>query len=75
VFLEILLALAESLSTGITAASLEDRINSRIKQLATALGELRFPRHSLPGWVKSDFNDSQLFWFATALTAFYDEGI
>jgi hypothetical protein len=75
VFLEVLLALAESLSSGITAASLEDRINMKIRHLAEALAKLQFPRNSLPSWVRDDFNDNQLFWFATALTAFYDEGI
>jgi hypothetical protein len=75
VFLEILLALAESLSTGITSAKLEDRINVKIQHLAVALQKLRFPRDSLPAWVRDDFNENQLFWFATALTAFYDEGI
>jgi hypothetical protein len=75
VFLEVLLALAESLSTGIMASSLEDRINMKVRHLAAALAKLQFPRNSLPNWVKDDFSDSQLFWFATALTAFYDEGI
>jgi hypothetical protein len=75
VFLEILLALAESLSSGITAASLEDRINMKVKHLAAALAKLQFPRNSLPNWIRDDFSDNQLFWFATALTAFYDEGI
>jgi hypothetical protein len=75
VFLEVLLALAESLATGITAAKLEERINVKIQHLASALKKLQFPRNSLPSWVRDDFNENQLFWFATALTAFYDEGI
>ncbi len=74
VFLEILLALARALASGI-AAELEDRINSRIRDLATTLRRLQFPRGGLPAWVREDFTDAQLFWFAGALTAFYDEGV
>lgn len=75
VFLEVLLALAKSLATGMASAKLEERINAKIQHLVVALQKLQFPRNSLPAWVRDDFNDDQLFWFATALTAFYDEGI
>jgi hypothetical protein len=75
VFLEVLLALAKALSTGMQAADLETRINLKLQQLAQAVMKLTFPRSSLPEWVRHDFNEDQLFWFATAITAFYDEGI
>lgn len=75
IFLEILLGLAKALSAGLQAADLEDRINKKIRDLAAALTKLQFPRKSLPGWVREDFSDDELFWFATAMTAFYDEGI
>jgi hypothetical protein len=57
------------------AADLETRINLKLQQLAQAVMKLTFPRSSLPEWVRHDFNEDQLFWFATAMTAFYDEGI
>ena len=75
VFLEVLLALAKALAMGVQTADLETRINIKVQQLAVALGQLVFPRNSLPAWIREDFNESQLFWFATAMTAFYDEGI
>lgn len=75
VFLEALLSLAKALAVGIAMADLETRINVKLQQLATALGQLAFPRNGLPEWIREDFNDSQLFWFATAMTAFFDEGI
>jgi len=75
VFLEILLALSKALSTGIESADLETRINQRIQALASALSKLTFPRKSLPHWVREDFTDKELFWFATAISAFYDDGI
>lgn len=75
VFLEVLLALAKALSHGIQEADLESRINEKIQALSAAIGRMTFPRRSLPAWVGERFSDSQLFWFATALTAFYDEGI
>jgi hypothetical protein len=75
VFLEVLLALARALSTGIKSAELETRINRKIEALATALRMMTFPKNSLPDWVREDFSESELFWFATALSAFYDEGI
>lgn len=75
VFLEVLLALLKALSTGIGSADLETRINRRIQALAGALSKLTFPRKSLPDWVREDFSETELFWFATAISAFYDEGI
>jgi hypothetical protein len=75
VFLEVLLALAKALGSGLASADIETRINTRMQQLAVALAELQFPRNSLPSWVRNDFSETQLFWFATAMTAFYDEGI
>ncbi len=75
VFLEILLALAKALSAGIAGGGLEDEINRRLRALSQALAELQFPRNSLPHWIRDDFSEDELFWFATAMTAFYDEGI
>ncbi len=75
VFLEVLLALAKALSVGIKNADLESRINMKMKVLADALAKLQFPRKGLPVWIREDFNEDELFWFATALTAFFDEGI
>ncbi len=75
VFLEILLALSKALATGMKKADMETRINLRLKQLAGALSNLQFSRKSLPEWVRGDFSEKELFWFATAMTAFYDEGI
>ncbi len=75
VFLEVLLALAKALNIASKQADLETRINLKIKSLCTALSGLMFPRKGLPTWVSDSFSDTELFWFATALTAFYDEGI
>jgi hypothetical protein len=75
VFLEVLLALAKALSTGMENADMETRINERLQQLAGALTKLQFPRKSMPEWIRDDFAEKELFWFATAMTAFYDEGI
>lgn len=75
VFLEVLLALAKALNLAAKQADLETRINLKIQSLCTALSNLRFPRKGLPPWVSDSFSDTELFWFATALTAFYDEGI
>lgn len=75
VFLEALLALSQALAAGMKAGDLETRINRRLEALATALARMKFPQKSLPGWVREQFSEEQLFWFATAITAFYDEGI
>ena len=75
IFLEVLLALSKALGDGISEAKIETRINAKLKQLASALAKLQFPRNSLPNWVRDEFTEDQLFWFATAMTAFYDEGI
>jgi hypothetical protein len=75
VFLEVLLALSKALGAGIKDADIETRINLKLQQLAMALTKLLFARNTLPEWIRDDFNEDQLFWFATAMTAFYDEGI
>lgn len=75
VFLEVLLALSKSLGKGMEEADLEARINAKLQHLSRALVNLQFPRKSLPAWVRDEFTEDQLFWFATAMTAFYDEGI
>lgn len=75
VFLEILLGLARALALGVENTAIEDRINAKIQLLSAALARLQFPRNTLPEWVREDFNENQLFWFVTALSAFYDEGI
>ena len=75
VFLEVLLALSRALSTGLAEADLETRINAKIAQLAGAIANLQFPRDSLPTWIRNDVRDDELVWFATAMSAFFDEGI
>ena len=75
IFVEVLLALAKALGSGMAEADIETRINVKLQQLASSLSVLSFPRNSLPEWVREDFTEDQLFWFATAMTAFFDEGI
>lgn len=75
IFLEVMLALSKALSSGIEEAGLEDRINGKLRALSAALGKLVFPRNSLPPWVREEFSEDDLFWFATAMSAFYDEGV
>lgn len=75
VFLEVLLALSKALSQGMRDATLEDRVNLKLAQLSEALRGMMFPRSSLPQWMREDFSESELFWLATAMTAFFDEGI
>jgi len=75
VFLEMLLALSKALSQSAEEADLESRINEKINQLASAIANLQFPRASLPEWVREDFSDDELVWFATAMSAFFDEGV
>src|SRR5579872_1323154 len=73
VYLEVLLALADALSQGMTAASLEERVNAKILQLSQALAKLNFPRNSLPDWVREKFKDYEITWLAAAMSAFYDK--
>jgi hypothetical protein len=75
VFLEVMLALAKAVSSDVVAADLEARINKKLQALSGALSKLMFPRNTLPEWVREDLKEDNLFWFATAITAFYDEGV
>lgn len=75
VFLEVLLALAIALKEVSGRHEVEDSLNERLLMLAAAIASLRFPRNSLPEWIRGHLSDAELFWLATAVTAFYDEGI
>lgn len=91
VFLEVLISLTKALSDVMkldqqTAGqqtlpiegireTLEDKVNRKLQRLILALSRLMFPRNSLPIWVREDFSEDELFWLATAMTAFYDTGI
>ena len=75
VFLEVLLGLTKALNSVAESSPLEVRVNAKIQQLAVALAKLQFPQNCLPNWISADFSDHELFWFATAMTAFFDEGI
>ncbi len=75
VFLEVLIALTRALTHGVTDNAVEERLNRKIDELASALRGLKFPRKSLPTWVSEAITEDALFWLATAITAFYDEGI
>ena len=82
VFLEVLLALSKALAKAMQKneeakdqPSLEDRVNEKLRELAEAVSALQFPRASLPEWIRKDFVDHELFWLATAMTAFFDKGV
>jgi hypothetical protein len=75
VFLEILLGLAKALSAGVEAASIEEGINKKMRELSAALIKLQLPQDRLPKWMSEMFNKDELFWFTTAMSAFFDEGI
>ena len=75
VFLEALLGLSQALGSAMQESDMETRINHRLAALGAALAKLEFPRKSLPDWVRQKFTADQLFWFATAMTAFYDDGV
>jgi hypothetical protein len=75
VFLEVLLGLAKGLSNAFEEEHIEDRINAKIDQLISALMRLKFPRDCLPDWIEKEFKEEDLFYFATAMSAFFDEGI
>lgn len=75
VFLEVLLALSGALREVTAGREVEERLNDRLHMLSEAIGKLRFPRGSLPDWIRTEFEDKELVWLASAMTAFYDEGI
>jgi hypothetical protein len=75
VFLEILLGLARSLANTVEGRSMEQGINQRMLDLSLALQRLTLPEDTLPDWVRSSFSEKQMFWFTTAMSAFFDEGI
>lgn len=74
-FLEVLLALSMALRRVAESRDVEDRLNARLQMLGHAIATLRFPRNSLPIWVREDFTDEELFWLASAMTVFFDEGM
>lgn len=77
IFLEILLALSiafrDLLKDG---TSLEEGINGRLLALSRAMLKMTLAKDTLPAWLaKEGLSEEQLFYFMTALSAFYDEGI
>jgi hypothetical protein len=74
-FLEVLLGLAIALREVSSRREVEESLNERLQMLGAAIATLRFPRNSLPSWVRSDLAESELFWLASAMTGFFDEGI
>jgi len=77
VFLEILLALSLAFKDLLKdGTSIEEGINSRLAALAKAMLKMTFAKDTLPKWVAAHgLEEDQLFYFATALSAFYDDGI
>ena len=71
-FLEVLMALTGALVR--RDADLQTKINLRIKALIHGLERLMFPRRVMPDGAATDLTGVHLFWFATAMSAFYDEG-
>ncbi len=74
-FLEVLLALAIALRKVSKQQTIEDRLNARLQMLSLAIAKLNFPRGSLPSWVTDELTERELFWLASAMTGFYDQGI
>ena len=74
-FLEVLMALTKALALVTKNADLQTKINLRIKALIRGLERLMFPRQVMPNWAATDLTDVHLFWFATAMSASYDEGV
>ena len=74
-FLEVLLALALALCQVSSQQSIEDRLNARLQMLSRAIGKLSFPRGALPLWIVDELTERELFGLASAMTAFYDQGI
>lgn len=75
VFLEVLIGLARALSMGLKSADVETRINLRMSALGDALKTMLLAPDSVPKWVKDEMSEDEMFWFHSAMTAFYDEGI
>ncbi len=75
IFLEVLMALTKALAMVMKNADLQTKVNLRIKALIHGLERLMFPRQVMPDWAATDLSDMHLFWFATAMSAFYDEGV
>lgn len=74
-FLEVLMALTKALALVMKNADLQTKVNLRIKALIHGLERLMFPRQVIPDWAGTDLTELHLFWFATAMSAFYDEGV
>lgn len=74
-FLEVLMSLTQALAQVMKNADLQTKVNLRIKALNHGLERLMFPRQVMPDWAATGLSDVHLFWFATAMSAFYDEGV
>ena len=77
VFLEILLALSLAFRALLAdGTSIEEGINDRLETLVRALLGMRLTPDTLPAWIRNEgFEEHDLFYLVTALSAYYDEGI
>lgn len=76
IYLEILLGLAIAMSDILEdGTTIEEGINSRLTALARALIKMQLSKDALPDWLEREITEDELFWFMTALSSFFDEGV
>jgi len=76
IFLEILLGLAIAMSDMLeSGTTIEEGINLRLTALASALLKMQLSKDALPDWLEREISEDELFWFMTALSSFYDQGV
>jgi len=74
-FLEVLLGLTKGLSAQTQQEGMVAALNAKMKELARAIDRISFAAEDIPMWIVRAFTTEELSWFATTMTAFYDEGI
>lgn len=72
VFLEVLLALAHALRVTRTHGDIEAALNERLEALGDAIKGLVVPTATLPEWIRSSFEPTELTWLMASMTAFFD---
>lgn len=75
VYLEVLLGLAKALKEIRAKNILQEPLNKKIQDLGTAILELQFEEADLPSWLQKEFSNEEMVWLASAITAFYDNGV
>jgi len=75
IFLEAMLGLFSAAKNQRFKGSMESLVNAKIQVLSSAISSYSLPQKILPNWIAQEYNETELAWFLSAISSFFDIGI